>query len=138
MAMTREKAYEMIKELLEIEEAADSFNLTRKERREFQQIVEDVFTAQEKPAEKLCVQTPEGELRAYVEGDTEYPSISVKLGPAGIDEEICVSVVEFSPEEGIRSFTYGNAMDDECTFVENIKNIKGFVDNVYDSEMEGR
>lgn len=46
---------------------------------------------------------------------------------AGTEDEIFVSVVEASPEEGLRALVYGDAMGDECTYMESIRNIGEFV-----------
>lgn len=133
MTITREKAYEMIKELLAAEEENDTMNLTRAERRQFQQIVEDAFN---EPFKMISVQTPEGELRAYVGTDPNYPSIDVMLNPKGTDVEINVAFTEYNADRGIISAIYGDAMDEEPTYEESLKNLDE-CKNFMDEEREG-
>lgn len=151
MEITREIVHEMLKSLLQYEENNDMFNLTRAERRQFQSIVMEAMAGKEVSEEnkegvtpeskavriiRASVPTPEGELRVYAENDPECPGISVVLNPAGTEEEIFLSVIEHSKDHGLRSFTYGDACNDECTWMEPIRNIREFVDNLVDAEME--
>lgn len=121
--MTKESAYGYIKELLKAEEAADSLNLTRAVRRKLQQVVEDVFTAEDKPANTISVEMPEGQFVAYAGTDPDYPAMHIVLIPSGTEYEISMATAEYDPDKGIRSIVWGNAMDEDYTYVERLKNL---------------
>lgn len=118
--MTKENAFNLVLELLVAEEALDTFNLTRAERNEFQQIVKDAFTA--KP-DKISIQTPDGELQASLNTYEEYPGINIMLAPSNTDDRIDIAAVEHSSEKGLRVITWGNAMDEDYTHAEAVENL---------------
>lgn len=74
----------------------------------------------------LSVSTPEGELRAYRCTDSDYPGICVMLEPSGLEEptEIDIALVEYNSDKGLRSFSWGDAMDEDYTHAEEIRNIQ--------------
>lgn len=151
MSMTRERAYEIVKELLRIEEVTDSANLTSAERRELQQIVQDAMTGITVTGEnaehlsiegsnsvmRMHVPTPEGELRAYIDNDPQYPAIMVLLNPSGTNDEIDLVNAEFSEEDGrIQVKVWGNAMTEEYTHLETLINLDDCRQQFIDAETE--
>lgn len=149
MTMTRERAYEIIKELLKAEEATDSANLTREERNELHQIVEDAMTGVVITGEnakhitvegtnstmRMNVPTPEGELRAYIDINPDCPAIMILLNPAETNSVIDIATAEYSEENGLRAIIWGDAMTEDYTHVENIKNLSECRDQFIDAEM---
>lgn len=119
--LTKENAYGLLKELLRMEEAGDTLNLTRAERAQFHEIMEDVFA--DKPVSMVSVDTHEGELRAYVDNDLEYPAINVLLAVRGTTDEIAIASTEYSMEHGLRSIIFGDALREDYTHMETLKNL---------------
>ena len=117
--MDKEKALELVKELLELEEKNDIGTLTRKERAEFQDIVLELF--EEKEANRISINTPEGRMEAGFLTDPDYPGIYIELYPNGKDYAVNLSIAEYNGEEEvINLYSYGDATQEDYTSKETL------------------
>ena len=112
--MTKEKALLLLEELLEIEEKNNIGYLTSYDRAVFQNIVREAF--EEKEAEEISVNTPEGKLHATISSNSYESGICIELHPTGTDTIIDIALVRYDERtKEINIFNWDDATKDNYT-----------------------
>lgn len=143
--MDKDSALQLLNKLLEIEEKNNIGNLTRKERMEFQSIIQDAFTEKEitYPEEttyrsivyeskglgplpinqKIIVDIPQGKLVAEPSTDPNNPGIWIDLQPKDMDYSINMALIECTEKEKLRTLIWGDVYKEDYTNEISLENL---------------
>lgn len=121
MAITKEQAKELLKELLQMEEKNNIGNLTTRERREFQSIVEDWMNEK-----YIHLETPNGIMLVEKDDNPDYPAILVGLDIGGEIGVIDIANVECdtTKQNTIKTTVWSNAQSEEYTHQIELENLE--------------
>lgn len=121
--MTKERAKELLNKLLELEEKNNIGNLTTRERREFQSIVEDWV-------DETCmhVEAPQGVLVVEKCDATDFTSVMISLDKGEKVGTIDIANIEYDNEkDSFHTTVWSDAQSNEYTHqieLENLETVK--------------